>query len=173
MKKHITLYDKDMADIRLRSIDQRDIEELRVWKNSNRSAFFYKQEISPEAQAQWYRKYLSGEDYIFMAEININDEWEKIGCLGFRVVEENVDLYNIMRGRRTEVRSSMRAAMLILLAHLTRKYDFPVKCDVLAENPAVEWYKKCGFLISEYRDNYYIMTYQSGTIALPDVEEEV
>lgn len=173
MKSALFLNLKDRMNMRIRSIMQNDIEDLRVWKNNNRESFFYKQEILPEEQVIWYQKYLHREDdYIFIVEVLNDDTWEKIGCLGFRVVEGNIDLYNIIRGRRTEARSSMREAMQILLAYISARYSYPIKCDVLVDNPAVEWYNKCGFSIKECRGDYYIMVFEKDMVTLPDVDEE-
>lgn len=173
MKRSVILYIKDMTDMRLRSIEKKDIDDLRIWKNENKSRFFYKQEITPDEQSKWYQGYMHREkDYIFIVEIKVSDTWEKIGCLGFRVVEGNIDLYNIIRGRRTEARSSMREAMHILLAYISARYSYPIKCDVLVDNPAVEWYNKCGFSIKECRGDYYIMVFEKDMVTLPVVDEE-
>ncbi len=173
MKINVVLFIKDTTDLRLRSIEKRDIEDLRIWKNSNRSSFFYKQEITPDAQIEWYQRYIHREDdYIFIVEVLNNDTWKKIGCLGFRVVEGNIDLYNIIRGQRIEARSSMREAMYILLAYISEKYSYPIKCDVLVDNPAVEWYNKCGFSIRECRGDYYIMEFEKDMGTLPNVDKE-
>lgn len=173
MKGAFFLNFRDRSDLRIRSITQNDAEDLRVWKNNNRNSFFYKQEILPEEQAKWYHNYLLREDdYIFIVEVLNNDTWEKIGCLGFRVVEGTIDLYNVIRGRITEARSSMREAMHILLAYISARYSYPIKCDVLVDNPAVEWYNKCGFSIKECRGDYYIMVFDKDMVTLPDVDEE-
>ncbi len=173
MKRNVILYIKYNGRTRLRSVTQHDMEDLRIWKNRNRTSFFYKQEISPEAQLEWYKGYARREeDHILMVEVKVGDTWEKIGCLGFRVVEGNMDLYNIIRGRRTAVRSSMREAMHILLAYISARYSYPIKCDVLVDNPAVEWYNKCGFSIKECRGDYYIMVFEKDMVTLPDVDEE-
>lgn len=173
MKQNIILFAKGILNMRLRSIAQKDLEDLRVWKNKNRIRFFYKQEISPEAQLDWYQGYVCREeDYIFMVEIKVSDRWEKVGCLGFRVVEGNIDLYNIIRGSNLAIRSSMRSAIILLLSYISGKYEYPIKCDVLVDNPAVEWYNKCGFSIKECRGDYYIMVFEKDMVTLPDVDEE-
>lgn len=173
MKRDIILHVKDISDMRLRSVTRKDVEDLRIWKNQHRIRFFYKQEISPESQTEWYKGYVHREeDYIFIMEIMLNNTWEKIGCLGFRVIEGKIDLYNVIRGRSTEVRSSMRSAMLLLLAYISARYSYSIKCDVLVDNPAVEWYNKCGFSIKECRGDYYIMVFEKDMVTLPDVDEE-
>lgn len=160
-QKKTCIYSKKDPEMRLRSTEQTDIELLRVWKNKNRSSFFYKEVISAEQQIAWFRQYLTREDDdIFIVEIMELGRWKRIGCIGCRKAGEVIDLYNVMRGEKTERRSSMREAMELLLDYLARRYDCPVKCDVLIDNPAVEWYNRCGFAVKEQIDGYYVMAYE-------------
>lgn len=160
MKRKIILVMDNEENIRLRSIEERDIEELRLWKNRNASSFFYQKEISHEEQEIWFYQYLlRPNDYIFMAEIQGDGEWYKFGCMGYRESGDEIDLYNIIRGNETKMRSSMKTAMSILLNHLLEVYTKPIKCDVLVDNPAVKWYNRCGFYIREIEEDYCIMQF--------------
>lgn len=157
-KEEIIVYSKEFPLMRLRCICADDIEKLRVWKNKNKKSFFYQEEISEEQQKEWFKKYLlRREDYIFMAEVLDDKVWKEFGCLGYRRLENIIDLYNVMRGEKTEMRSSMQDAMALLIQFLRGKYKEEIKCDVLADNTAIAWYKKCGFYIKEKNQNFYIM----------------
>jgi hypothetical protein len=86
------------------------------------------------------------------------DGTHTIGCLGFRVENETaIDLYNIIRGESSIGDATMKDAMLLLLNYIHKQYpDKKIKCDVIKTNPAVTWYKKCGFDIWAEKE-YYIM----------------
>lgn len=172
-KETICLRSGDVLNMRLHSIEQEDIERIRTWKNRNRDRFFYKEVISSDEQRSWYQQYLSrAEDYIFVVEAKSMAKWDKIGCIGYRKVNDVIDLYNIIRGEKTQERSSMKDAMKMLLAYLMQTYDLRIKCDVLVDNPAVEWYNKCGFLIKDHMDGYYVMEFEQGGMRLPCIERE-
>lgn len=121
--------------------------------------------ITPEQQTSWYRDYLHREfDYMFIVkDINQNS----IGCLGFRMIDNYIDMYNIIRGNHSSLRTSMKDAMHIMLNYITKSFPYPIQCDVLKNNPAVNWYKKCGFTIQKELD-YYIMAINSSQI--PQIE---
>ena len=156
MNKKITIID-NTNNIRLRLAEHGDNELLRTWKNNNKRSFFYQQEISPNQQKEWFFAYQKREnDYIFMVEEFVDLKYEPIGCMGFRVKDEEIDLYNIIRGKKSRTGASMHRAMHIMLNYILLKYDLPLKCDVLKDNPAVDWYKKCGFDILREIE-YYIM----------------
>lgn len=156
MDKKICILDNDNK-IRLRSAECNDIELLREWKNNNKKSFFYQQEITSEQQRKWFEDYKKREyDYIFMVEEVADFKYEPIGCMGFRVQDDAIDLYNIIRGKESKTGISMYQAMHVMLSYIIHKYDFPIKCDVLKDNPAVEWYQKCGFDILKEIE-YYVM----------------
>lgn len=157
MNRKISINDKENT-IRLRNAEQKDIELLRIWKNRNKRSFFYQQEITAEQQGNWFLVYQKREnDYIFIVEERVDEEYNPIGCLGFRVQEDAIDLYNIIRGRESKSGVSMHLAMDIMLNYIIQKYaQLPIKCDVLKDNPAVGWYQKCGFDILREIE-YYVM----------------
>lgn len=159
MKKEIVI-ENTKKEVRLRTINDKDIDKIRIWKNKNKERFFYKKEITAEEQKKWYANYLKREDdYIFVSEVFDGTKWETYGCIGYRVVGEGIDLYNVIRGNKTNAISSMKKAMKLIVKYLSKhSYEF-IKCDVLVDNPAVEWYNECGFVIKEKYDDYYVMQY--------------
>lgn len=153
---------KKNVDFRLRMIDESDIENLRNWKNDNKNSFFLQQDITPLQQVLWYEAFKNRrDDFMFIVEQQIDEHWHGIGCMGFRKVddEKSIDAYNIIRARRIEPSSfTMSDAFRVMLKFATGLYvGQPVRCKVLTNNPAVEWYKKNHFRIIDEADDYYLM----------------
>lgn len=164
LAKSITkIVSRDFQNLVLREITVLDMENLRCWKNNNRKAFFYQEEILPEQQDKWFKGYLDRPyDYMFIVEENVDIASESfehaIGCMGFRVEEgQTIDIYNVIRGEASRTQVTMRDAMQVMLRYAADTFpESRIKCDVLKDNSAVEWYKKCGLAIWEERE-YYIM----------------
>jgi len=157
------------AEFRLRMIEAGDIEDLRKWKNLNKASFFLKSDITPEQQAQWYAKFMERDgDLMFVVEQDVEGVWEKIGCMGFRVLpdEECVDAYNIIRSRKIEPAAfTMKDPFRTMLAYANELYeDLPIRCKVLSGNPAVRWYEKNKFFKLEEADGYYLMELDKSSI---------
>lgn len=163
MNRKIQILSDENRSIRLRVSAIGDQENLRIWKNSHRTSFFYQEIIQPDQQLKWFEKYQNRpDDYMFMVEELCQEEGEdgfySIGCMAFRIEDENtIDLYNIIRGEKSKGKASMKDAMHMMLTYIWKMFpDKRIKCDVLKENPAVNWYQKCGFAIWEEKE-YYIM----------------
>ena len=63
---------KIFEDIVLKSLEQKNIEDLRILRNKkeNRKCFIYQNEITREEQEKWYKNYLKKEnDIMFSAFI--------------------------------------------------------------------------------------------------------
>ncbi len=156
-------------DFQLREIGIQDIENLRTWKNENKNSFFLNQDITPEQQQNWFEKFVSREnDYMFIVEQKVGEDWEKIGCMGFRKLEQEgcIDAYNIIRSKKIEPASfTMSDVFLTMLAYAASLFpDLPIRCKVLSKNPAVEWYKKNSFSIVAPVENYYLMELSNDAI---------
>jgi RimJ/RimL family protein N-acetyltransferase len=173
--KNVTLSLADHEDLRLRAIGREDIENLRVWKNKNKSSFFLNRDIQPEEQQKWFAAFAArDEDYMFVVEQKTGNEWQSIGCLGFRRLPDEgcVDAYNIMRGENPAPASfTMSDAFAAMLAYAAWLYpDLPIRCKVLCGNPAVEWYKKSNFSIVErVNDEYYLMEFAKDSLKNRDL----
>ena len=148
----------------IRNIGMNDIEELRVWKNQNKKSFFYQEEISSEEQLGWFQGYLGRQqDYMFVIEERIDDDsTHKIGCIGFRVLDDHiVDIYNVIRGEKSVRGTRMSHVMHRLVNFIQEQFQgYKIKCDVLNDNVAREWYIKCGFSLGECFDNYSILEWR-------------
>ena len=170
MNKKITITCRDFPALRMVSASDADQENLRIWKNNNRTSFFYQEIIQPEQQSKWFEGYQDREDdYMFMVE----EDGYPVGCMAFRVEdEETVDLYNIIRGEDRDRKISMRNAMHVMLTYIREKFpDRKIKCDVLKDNPAVKWCQKCGFAILEEKE-YYIMGISKDEIPAMEINSE-
>ena len=160
--KNKIVSDSRHPDMRLRMIDISDIGELREWKNANKNSFFLRDDITPEQQGTWYANFREREnDFMFVVEQRVGDEWQKVGCMGFRLLPDEgcVDGYNIIRSRRFNGASfSMSDAFIAMLAYADAEYpDQPIRVKVLSGNPAVEWYERNGFATIDEKDGYKLM----------------
>jgi len=136
--------------MRIRPIAERDMEDLRAWKNAHKRSFFFQKDITPEMQKSWFEKYKKG-DYgrMFVAEEEREGPdgkaWFSFGCLGYRNMNGEIDIFNVIRGE-TAV-STMREALQLVVKHAKEAYPFDdVTCEVLSDNPALKWYEKQGFI---------------------------
>lgn len=150
---------EEIENLRLRYIDERDLELLRIWKNENKKRFFFQKDISYREQAEWFSGFLErNDDYMFIVEFIEQLSSTRIGCLGFRMIDGDIDIYNVIRGKRIDNKFTMGDALKLMLNFICS--EFPEKnivCKVLTDNPAIAWYEKNLFSILEQRDNHFIM----------------
>jgi hypothetical protein len=154
MNQSFTLQSPELV-IELKTIDAADQTQLREWKNANRFAFFYQDLITPEQQAQWFQKYLQrANDYMFI----VRRDARAIGCMGFRVIDGAVDIYNVIRGEATTgKRGEMGQAMRLMNSFILANFSAPIIAQVLRNNPAIEWYAKNFFVQSVAHETYFEM----------------
>jgi RimJ/RimL family protein N-acetyltransferase len=141
----------------VRTITVEDCELLRLWKNAYRDRFFFKDEITPAMQDQWFRSYLLRNDDHMLVVL---DEDRRIGCLGFRRLEDRIDFYNIIRGIPSPAgRGAMTAALDLACSHARARYPgLPVMVSVLKTNPALGWYLRRGFALTEEHETFVELT---------------
>jgi RimJ/RimL family protein N-acetyltransferase len=140
----------------LRTMGEDDIELLRDWKNEHRQFFFHKDIISREQQQGWFGRFEQArDDHMFVVMV----EGRKIGCMGVRLLEGGVDVYNVILGVKGYGRKGiMSAALNGVCAYGRFLYPGrPVQLRVLTDNPAVPWYEKNGFQIIARRDDHLVM----------------
>jgi len=154
MRESFSLIPSGPPAVQLRTIEPRDLEDLRRWKNAARAAFFFKEEITPAGQQAWFQGYLARPlDFMFMAEACHLDA----GCLGFRILDGAADAYNIIGAPAGRGRGLMSAAMRLMCSYILAEHSRTVACLVLKDNPAAAWYRKCGYRIAEERTDHYKM----------------
>jgi len=135
--------------------DEADAEFLRQWKNANREAFFYREVISVSSQSEWLHGYLDrDDDYMFLVvEADV-----PIGCMGFRLIQDAVDIYNVILGRpELGGRGLMGDALKCMTAYAWGCYKLPVTARVLTSNPAARWYESNGFRIVGEYEGYHLL----------------
>lgn len=166
MKSILTITSNKLSYLELKSIDEKDIDVIRIWKNEHREYFFLKDIISEEKQRKWFESYIYREnDYIL--KINLNGK--AVGCIGFRLLDPTIDIYNVILGvKEIQGKGVMSDAIKMLCYFLKEKYNKDITAKVLINNPAIDWYKKNGFIIADQREDYYIIKLEtllfSGTI---------
>jgi RimJ/RimL family protein N-acetyltransferase len=146
--------------ITIRSIDEKDIEYLRVWKNENKEFFFLKSEISKSDQLNWFNSMKSRQD----DEMFIVEKFDQpIGCIGARLYEGFVDIYNVIMGDKNfKGQHIMMKVMQQTINHCKAIYpDMAIKVRVLPNNPAVNWYIKIGFTKVSNANDHLLMEYES------------
>jgi len=143
MDRNLTLSNSVVPDVTLRSINETHIERLRKWKNKHRKAFFFRETISRQMQHEWFQEYLDrADDYMFVVQF----KGMTIGCMGFRYIDGEVDIYNVMLGiAAMGKRGIMGQALHILCNYAQQKYQSLISVKVLQDNPAIAWYKCNGF----------------------------
>ena len=138
------------------TIEKSDIEALRVNKNKNREFFFLKDEITEEDQEKWYQAFQEREDdHMFVCK----ESGKVFGCMGFRLFENKVDAYNIMRFCESSYSIKFCFSKMLEAA----KIEFPekkIQVRVLKTNPAISWYESLGFEHALDETNFVTLYYK-------------
>jgi len=156
MDKKIIIADKENKKLILRSIYDKDLENMRKWKNENRRAFFYQKIINVKQQKVWFLNYLKDPfDYMFIIEY----EGLQIGCIGFKLNNKIADIYNVIIGNREYKRKGlMSSSIKMLIDYITCSHAKEITVRVLKSNTSGQkFYIKNGFNISREIDNYVLL----------------
>ena len=88
-------------------------------------------------------------------------EEQAVGCMGYRLVSDVVDVYNVIRGDADRAHGVMHRALLALLwAAKERHPESEIIVRVVLGNPAISWYERCGFVEVERREDHVAMSWQ-------------
>jgi RimJ/RimL family protein N-acetyltransferase len=147
----------DVPEYLVRTIVEDDIDQLRVWKNAHRDGFFFKNTITPPMQEAWFRAYLMRTDDFMLI---IVAGGEAVGSIGFRRLDDRVDLYNLMIGAQRDAgRGHMAKALDLVCQEVTRRYPAtPIMVSVLRCNTALQWYFRRGFVVTREHEAYVELT---------------
>ena len=142
-------------DLNFRSITKSDLEKLRLWKNEHRNSFFSKGLVSAQQQLLWYEGFLSRPlDFMMILEVSR----QPVGCIGIRWLNDHWDIYNVIMGEREySGLGFMSITFKEILLFADSKQKGPFKLKVLRKNPAVKWYKRQGFVVTEEQESFYVM----------------
>jgi len=144
------------GDLALRAIENEDIELIRKWRNENRQYFFYKEVIKPEQQIDWFKSYQNKEkENIFIVEY----DGIKIGCIGFRFMNNSVDVYNVILGnKKYGGRGIMGRALRLMCSFIVDNYRNGITLMVLPDNNKARlWYASNGFEQTGIKEEYIAM----------------
>ena len=90
-------YHAENDNVRLRPLDENDIESLRIWRNDSSNSRFLSDigTISSEQQKRWFESYLGNKDeIIFAVDMHLttgNDrEYELVGSLSFYNFQDDI-----------------------------------------------------------------------------------
>jgi hypothetical protein len=153
----------------LRHANGGDLENLRTWKNQHKRAFFHQTDITPEQQKKWYENFAARDnDFMFMV-VDARPRPKDVGVIGFRDLGDKVDIYNVMRGAPREGDGvTIAEAMVLALNYMAARFQKPITCLVLKDNPASDWYAKCGFFVEEVRDDCFLLKVDEAKIGHRD-----
>lgn len=131
--------------MRLRAADAEDLEQLRLWKNANKSGFFFKADITPQMQRDWFEAYQGRpDDWMFIVE----HEGAKAGCMAVRRVKDgSVDAYNMIVAPGFAGKGLMKSAMRVMCSWAAKKLGEDIGCLVVKKNPALGYYQACGYKV--------------------------
>ena len=155
-KIHIVI--SRQPELVLRSAGIADLLNLLQWKNDQKKFFFHQEEITLPQQRQWFESFEKRPtDLMLMIEY----EQQVFGCMGIRLQDIHWDVYNVILGlQEFGRRGLMGLAFGAMLEHAFSLDPLPISLQVLQNNPAVKWYQRQGFEISEIHESHYVMIYQ-------------
>ena len=146
-------------NIKLRPLEQNDIESLRIWRNAPENTKYLSKIpfITKEMQEEWFRKYLNSDNEICLAIDEEKDLHRFVGNLSLHDFEE--DSYFLghvligdkkAHGKEIVVNASIAATKIAfeqLDMNIVKLYVFP-------ENiAAYKVYKKAGFQVVDIHKN--------------------
>ncbi|MBP7055345.1 MAG: GNAT family N-acetyltransferase [Candidatus Omnitrophica bacterium] len=170
MDKQITIRQSGADELVLRSISGQDCERLRKWKNANKSAFFYDKHITSEDQNKWYLGYLRDpQNYMFILEHSS----APIGCIGFKLVCEGADIYNVIMGDLNYRRKGILSIGLnMLCSYIKKSHTEKIFLKVLDKNTtAHRFYLKNGFIITGKKEDHLVMEMRRSVILPIEISE--
>src|SRR5262245_6487589 len=88
----------------------------------------------------------------------VENAGERVGCMGFRMLDGAADVYNVIRGEGTSVPGGFMSHAFRLLCTFARAtFSCAVVARVLKSNPAVGWYEKNLFAVVAEEEMHYLM----------------
>jgi RimJ/RimL family protein N-acetyltransferase len=155
-RKQVSVRAESFDEPTLRSIQAKDQELLRNWKNEHHESSFHQQVITAAQQSAWFPGYCQREnDFMFM----VRHGEQEIGCMGIRQIEDSWDIYNVILAKKELGKQGLmsRALRMTCSFALNRK-GAKIGLQVLKTNPAVEWYSRNHFRTAGEGDSFFEMT---------------
>ena len=149
-------------EIKVRLINESDLDNLRIWKNANKDAFFYKKNITKKQQADWFKEYLDRNkkeaDFMYIAEC----DGVPVGCFGYRFIGGVIDIYNTILGNKDYIgKKIISSECKKLWKYLTDTYYADITVKVLNTNTdTVNWYRKNRWVVDDTFGEYVLLRYE-------------
>jgi len=158
-KSSLSILIPQVDGLELKAATKSDLENLRVWKNSQKQFFFHQQDISEQQQSEWYSAYEKRPYDLLLMTIF---KGETFGCMGIRWLDGFWDIYNVILGEASFGKKGLMSNAFKALLDFALDLKFaPITLQVLKHNPAVEWYQRNGFIIAEEHNIYFMMKFDS------------
>ncbi|MBR1444127.1 MAG: GNAT family N-acetyltransferase [Firmicutes bacterium] len=90
-------YYAEYKNIKLRPLEEKDIEQLRIWRNDLRTTRFLRPigQITKEMQVQWFENYIKDDEQIIFAIDEISELNRMVGSLALYDLKPNSDTCEI------------------------------------------------------------------------------
>ena len=142
-------------NVRVRSLDKRDLESLRLWRNEPKNNKFLRQipYITPEMQESWFEKYLVENNEFIFAIDEIDHLNEIVGSATlYNFQEDQVEFGKILIGNEMAHGKKIGVIATLLICNIAFTY-FKINKVILkcfANNTsALRVYKEVGFVIDD------------------------
>lgn len=165
-------------NIRLRLIDEHDIEQLRLWRNSieNSKYFFTNNYISSEEQKKWFQNYLEKtNDYMFVIEEK--EASRAIGMVGIYNIDSlkhEAEIGRLLIGDKSYRGKGLGYKTILLVCKYATDYLEleKVYLEVLVSNTvAIQSYLKTGFFEVEKIIEGNMMAIRMEKKLIPQLDE--
>jgi diamine N-acetyltransferase len=117
------------AQVRIRLLEERDLEQIRIWRNQDhiRKWFNDSRVIEPEQQRLWYERYRTlTDDYLYIVESRELD-WKPIGQIGICRVDlesKSAEYGRMIAGEKSvSKKGHIYEASALLFDFWHKKYD--------------------------------------------------
>jgi RimJ/RimL family protein N-acetyltransferase len=126
-----------------------DVELLTIWRRMYADAFLSRFEVSRERTAAWLIRTVDRDARrrIYMVEDAGHRSYGTVGMARIDPRERHFELDGVMRGRPAPCDRAMSQAILALISWSARELGMAeVRVRVLADNPALAFYRRLGFV---------------------------
>jgi diamine N-acetyltransferase len=161
-KRGIPLLEKDT--VRLRLLEEADLEMTLAWRNQNRRWFSNANLISIDQHREWFRQYLDrDDDYLFVIE-RLNGRAEPVGQIALYKIDRekrHAEFGRLLIGEPAAIRKGIaqKATEILLDYAFTDLGIQTIQLEVLRNNiPAMSLYGRCGFMRTALNGDVIVMT---------------
>lgn len=150
-------YEMEKVNVRVRPLEEKDIECLRLWRNNPQNCKYLRKipYITEEQQKSWFKNYLTDCDEMTFAIDEISELHELVGSASlYNIKEDEVEFGKILIGNECAhgKKVGLNATKAILEIAFTKLSVNNVVLKCYTENqPALHIYHAAGFEVVEQR----------------------